>query len=278
MRIGTPRKRTIYHYPLDNITFSPDGTFLYSSRNDRIVTIDLRPFIEDENHYLSQNYSPRIDSLLELSGRGFMDISLSNISALHLFAPLAQSRPPALQDTNIIAVRSLNGDLEMSAIRKYDQVGEVVRRSLKRGLAQTETLAYLPQSSSDAKVTLLDPFADADYVRMVTTHNARESYTYGDPRNWQSPKIIKREKSSITETTVSPLTQVDGRQFVRDHLLHCRRTIADACFQKKLKRSAFEVDWSSNLSASVATENEADEDVEITSSLSSNDFDMFVDN
>lgn len=224
MRLGAPRKRTIYHYPLVDYTFSPDGSFLYTSYRGRTVTIDLRPFIEDESHYLSHECSRRPDksrqySSLELSSGGFMDLSLCSLSALPLFASLAQSKSPAVQDRNMIAVRSCNGDLEMSAIHQYEGDGEIVRRILKRGLSRTESLAFLPQSSNDANITLLNPLVDDEYVRMITTDNAKESYTFGDLKNWQLPKFIQRQKASIVETNVTSVALSQGRQFVRDYLL-----------------------------------------------------------
>ena len=149
-----------------------------------------------------------------------MDISLSSLSALPLLASLIQSKPPAIQDRNMIAVRSCNGNLEMSAIRKYESDGEIVRRSLKQGLSRTESLAFLPQSSTDANVTPLNPLMDDGYVRMITTNKVRESYTVGDLKNWQLPKVIQRQTASIVETTVTSMTLSKSHRDVRDYLLH----------------------------------------------------------
>jgi hypothetical protein len=114
---------------------------------------------------------------------------------------LARSKKPNVQETNAIVAHDSDGGLEMSMLKRDDNVGAVVRRHLRRGIDQTDVLAFLPRTVKDANVSLLEPCDDHKWLRLVLTNKPRESYSFNDPSNVHLPRILKHRQSTVVEYT-----------------------------------------------------------------------------
>jgi hypothetical protein len=145
--------------------------------------------------------------------------NLVHASSLQSFmVSLARCGKSAVQETNAIMTRDVEDGFEMSMIKKYDGVGAVVRKRLRRCLDQTDTLAFLPNSIKDTNVSLLEPVEDQEWLRLVLTNEPKESYTFNDPSNVQLPRILKRKQCTIVEYDESRLLSKRLR-LVRGHPL-----------------------------------------------------------
>ena len=182
------------------------------------MTIDIRPFIEDRGPILldgggEADSCPERVSFFEYPGVPDRKGWVANKSSVSPFLhSLAESGAPALQEANALAARNSSDDVELSTVHRFQDVGAVVRRSLKRGRHQMEALAFLPQSSKDTNVTLLDPFSEDEHVRMVMTNEARDTYIFDDPKNLVPPTIIQRQRTTIA--TYSPSAELKPRRDV----------------------------------------------------------------
>ena len=162
--------------------------------------IDMRPYIDDEAHELS--YWTR-DS--DLAGPSRPSESSSTLALFggsgipEFFASLAKGKAPALQQVNDFAARTSQDIVETSALRKFSTSGAITRMTIKPGRNHVETLAFLPKTAKDLTVSLLDPFADNDPLKLVMVNEPKESYKYGHPESLALPKVVKRQRASIAQ-------------------------------------------------------------------------------
>ena len=63
-----------------------------------------------------------------------------------------------------MTARKSGDDLELTLVKKYDALGAVVRKTLKRSFEQAETLTFLPSSVQQANITLLEPFDNGEWL------------------------------------------------------------------------------------------------------------------
>ena len=233
---GRLNKQTIYHFLLSELKISPDGNYIYGCsffKDSPSVIVNISPFIKDKTYAIMEDsyiLQPSDHPLQVLEATRVLKPFGSSLSdgnnCIPFFASFTNCKPPAKQEPNEIAVWNRDGDMEMSTFRQFDNVSTVVRKTLKRGRGELETLAFLPESSKNVNITLLDPFADDEYLSLILTSEPRESYQVDDPRNLQPPKFIQRKKDSIREQGW-PL-KMKGRRMVSGRILlpSTRRLIA----------------------------------------------------
>ena len=166
----------------------------------------MRPYIDDEAHellYWTPNSELAGPSRPSESSPGLELFGGSGI--LDFFASLAKGKAPALQQVNDFAARMSQNTVETSAIRRFRDSGAVTRMTIKPGRNHVETLAFLPKGAENLTVSLLDPFADSDPLRLAMVNEPKGSYKYRNPASLTLPKVVERQRTSIANYDPSEL-------------------------------------------------------------------------
>ena len=178
----------------------------------------MRPYIDDEGYELSY-WKPKSD-LAEPTrpSDSSSDWALYGGSGLpDFFASLAKGKAPTLLQVNQFAARMSQDTVETSAIRRFPTTGAITRMTIKPGRSHVDTLAFLPNRTEHLTISLLDPFADRDPLKLVLVNEPKESYKYGHPELLMLPKVVERQRASIANYDPSGLQQRHISS--QDHLL-----------------------------------------------------------
>ena len=185
---------------MSDLRFSPDGDYIYGHayQNSQLRIIDMRPYIDDETSALSYCFSESGLASPPRPSDCSAEAAIFGRSGLQdFFASLATSKAPALLQVNEISARMSEEVVESSAIRRFPETGAVAHMTVKPGGSHVETLAYLPKGAENLTLSLVDPFADKDPLRLVMVNEPKESYAFGDPKSLMLPKVVDRQRSSI---------------------------------------------------------------------------------
>ena len=185
----------IYDKPLDDITFSPCGRYLFGNHHSDCtapIKIDLDAMRPQEHAKgLANSISSSAVSIRSQGANGY---------AYSTKAPKAQS-------PNEVIITAANGLSHRSTVKQYHKQGAVVLESIDQdGTLQCAELLRIPRSvcsggSGGSYTTLLNPFDDSKMIHMVLNKATQETYNFFNRRGLMLPLVVERNKDTIAVFT-----------------------------------------------------------------------------
>jgi len=154
------------------------------------------------------------------------------------------SSPPSTQDTNAIIFNNSANQSYISVLRQYTDDDSVVIHTLSdSGHQQSAVLTQLPKwdDIEGAYITLLNPFENGDWLRMVLNKAQQKTYGLDDPIDAHLPALVQRKNSSILVSNQ------------RDKRISKELTGKQPCLLAQDRRSSWELQQSHSLSHNGAT-------------------------
>ena len=176
----------IYDQPLNDITFSSCGRYLYGSRfveNFDPITINLQPVFTTE---LSTEAAQQ--SVVEL-------LPISSLS------PGSCGQVPSAQSPNNIVVASTSRQLQQTIVKHSNPESAVILQAVDRqGTLHTADLLRLPLSAriGSSYPTVLDPMGSSEMIHMVLNKAFQEKYSFSDCPGLVLPLVIQRRRDTVS--------------------------------------------------------------------------------
>lgn len=186
--------------PLDRIQFSQCGEFLYGEACSGLLYRDSRKFEMVPIKHLLLQMKGHIRSQLEvrLKEDGHPDNALQTMTL-----PSVESTPPATVRMNSIVFNATRTGQQVSLLRKCNNKGKIVFRTLDdNGIEEEHCLSHLPRSSTvtNSEATLLSNFNGNTSLGLVLNKPAQETYSLSEKDDIALPLLITRRIETITTT------------------------------------------------------------------------------
>jgi hypothetical protein len=170
----------VYGAPMDNMSFSFDGCYLFGTSNNAKVRVSLVKCV------------PAL-----LAGRRQLLLCSGENQNL-----VQHHQPQAAQGTNNPTItQNIDGMSTISVLQQMEAEGAVVLRSLcENGTTKVETLTRLPEClRSTSSPTILNPAPgkDSKTVRLVLNKAPQNEYILADIEGNGLPAILERLKTTI---------------------------------------------------------------------------------